>query len=335
MIERSQESADVIEKVIPEIELDRADIAAAALLHDTGMDGGDKFEPTDGDGIRKNHAMTSALHVLENREALERDGCNVDQVAALALLHSKKCSGVEDLSSNEQIKQAFGKLQKEVDNYNDEHPEAPIRFNSNPFYVDDKFEKINDRFKYNATALRLGDAYGHDSSSTKTQSGEHIDNISFGESTPVVNTKWNESAWREEIKNDILALKDKDGNKIRDIDEEADKDGYTRMFQFGEGNITAMHLQERKGNFETVIDVKNGNAHPLCTQECIIERLKEMGTAQDLVEPHEFSTTINIYGECDEQHKVLYESFANNEDLNKFYGTIRVNYIKKGEEYND
>lgn len=81
-------------------------------------------------------------------------------------------------------------------------------------------------------------------------------------------------------------------------------------------------------DFETVIDLKNGNAHPLCTQKCVIERMEEMRTAKYLVEPQKFFTTINVPKEkCDKDHKKLFESFRTNENLVARYGEIRINYI--------
>jgi hypothetical protein len=316
VIERSAEASDVINE-ITESHCDKKDLAAAALYHDTGMDGGDKYEASDGDGIRKNHPMTSAIHVLSNREALENDGCNADQVAALSLLHSKSCSGVRNLADNEQIEGAFDKLQSEVDTYNATHPETPVTFDRNAIDVE--------KFKYNAASLRLGDAYGHDSSSTKTQSGGYYD-IDFGENDELSHEEWGEEFWKDEIKGSNLTFHE--NNDSYGINESNDPSGYTRMYQFGEGNIASMHSRiGSEGEFESVIDVNSGMAKPLCTQECILERLKELKTADELF-PH--STTINLYGECDEKHMALYESFARDNEAE--YGKIQINRI--GGKYN-
>ena len=309
VIERSAEASDVINEII-ESHCDKKDLAAAALYHDTGMDGGDKYEASDGDGIRKNHPMTSAIHVLSNREALENDGCNAEQVAALSLLHSKSCSGVRNLADNEQIEGAFDKLQSEVDTYNATHSETPVTFDRNAIDVE--------KFKYNAASLRLGDAYGHDSSSTKTQSGGCYD-IDFGENDELSHVEWGEEFWKDEIKGSNLTFHE--NNDSYGINESNDPSGYTRMYQFGEGNIASMHSRiGSEGEFESVIDVNSGMAKPLCTQECILERLKELKTADELF-PH--STTINLYGECDEKHMALYESFARDNEAE--YGKIQIN----------
>ena len=310
VIEKSAEAADVIGTTTGNT-CDLKDVAAAALYHDTGMDGGNNFEANDGDGIRKNHPLTSSIHVLQNRDALEADGCNADQVAALTLLHSKSCSGVRNLADNEQIEKAFTKLQTEVDEYNKLNPEKPIAFDAS------KIDK--ESFKYNAAALRLGDAYGHDSSTTKTQSGDYYD-IDFEPTKELTSTIWDDNLWQEEIKDSKLTFYD-NGEPVS-INDTNDPSGYTRMYQFGEGNIESMGSKIGEGNeFQSVIDVKNGMAKPLCTQECILERLKELKTTNDLF-PH--STVININGDCDDNHLNLYQSFANANEAE--YGRIIINY---------
>ena len=311
VIERSAEASDVIGNFTDK-QCDKKDLAAAALYHDTGMDGGDKYEAPDGDGIRKNHPMSSAIHVLRNREALERDGCNADQVAALSLLHSKSCSGVRDLADNEQIEGAFNKLQSEVDDYNSKHPDNKVSFDKNAIDVE--------KFKYNAASLRLGDAYGHDSSSTKTQSGGFYD-IDFGEEEPLVHEKWGEDYWKDEITDSSLVFHE--NGEAYSVNDSNDPSGFTRMYQFGEGNIASMHSQiGDDGEFQSVIDVNNGMAKPLCTQECILERLKELKTTNGLF-PH--STIVNIRGDCDEKHIALYESFSHENEAE--YGKIQINRL--------
>ena len=316
VIERSAEASDVINE-ITNSNCDKKDLAAAALYHDTGMDGGDKYVASDGDGIRKNHPMSSAIHVLNNREALENDGCNADQVAALSLLHSKSCSGVRNLADTDQIEGAFDKLQSEVDEYNAVHPDNHITFDRNAIDVE--------KFKYNAASLRLGDAYGHDSSSTKTQSGGYYD-IDFGEGDELSHDEWGEEYWKDEIKDSNLTFHEND--ETYSINDSNDPSGYTRMYQFGEGNIASMHSKiGGEGEFESVIDINNGMAKPLCTQECLLERLKELKTADELFS---HSTTINLYGDCDEKHMALYESFARENEAE--YGRIQINRI--GGKYN-
>ena len=310
VIEKSNEAMEVVGE-ITNTKCDTKDVTAAALYHDTGMDGGTKYEAVDGERIRKNHSMTSAIHVLENREKIEKDGCNADQVAALALLHSKSCSGVRNMANEKQIETAFEKLKVEVEEYNKSYPNKQIVFEPN---------KINiDKFKYNAACLRIGDALGHDSSTTKTQSGDFYD-IQFEPEKPLVHKEWDGNFWKDEIKDSTLTFYEK--GKAVQIDDSNDPKGFTRMYQFGEGNIESMHSEGNGSEeFNMVVNVKDGRAKPLCTQECILERLKELQTTDDLFK---HSMTININGKYNQEVHRLYESFAReNSDA---YGKIVINY---------
>lgn len=76
--------------------------------------------------------------------------------------------------------------------------------------------------------------------------------------------------------------------------------------------------------YKSVVDINNGMAKPLCTQECILERLKELKTADELFS---HSTTINLYGETDDKHMALYESFARENESE--YGKITINRIRR------
>lgn len=89
----------------------------AALYHDTGMDGGlknleeywrerrvydeaNRQKPFNeklkafGETIRSNHPLRSAIHVLEDAEALKTWGADSSETALLTFLHSKSNSGV-------------------------------------------------------------------------------------------------------------------------------------------------------------------------------------------------------------------------------------------------
>ena len=91
----------------------------AALYHDTGMDGGlkdteayqrqraehekrqledtrlDKKMKEYGDVIRSGHPLQSALHILQDAQALKNMGIDPNETAVLAFLHSKSNSGVK------------------------------------------------------------------------------------------------------------------------------------------------------------------------------------------------------------------------------------------------
>lgn len=91
----------------------------AALYHDTGMDGGlkdteayqrqraehekrqledarpDKRMKEFGEVIRSGHPLQSALHILQDAQALKKMGIDPNETAVLAFLHSKSNSGVK------------------------------------------------------------------------------------------------------------------------------------------------------------------------------------------------------------------------------------------------
>ena len=313
VIEKSAEAADILEKTEGK-ELDKNDIAIAALYHDTGMDGGDKYQPEDGESIRKNHSMTSAIHVLENRRSIAEDGGNPDQVAALSLLHSKSCSGVRDLGNEAQIRSAFDKLSDEIHMYNSTHDE---KIDFHPEVID------VDRFKYNATALRLGDAFGHDSSESKTQSGGFMD-ITYETINANQPETWSSEGWKDEIVGSSITYHSPNED-IEVIDDQFENThgskGFTRMYQFGEGNISEMgSTTGSDGEYNSYFNVNSNNA-PNCTLQCIAERLQEVHTADRLLVNH--STDINLPEDCNVNTVKLYESFAE-KNANEF-GTIRIN----------
>ena len=83
VVSRSIEAAQIISK-ISGVSCSIKDIAIASLYHDTGMNGNyrnsKRYSPEDGDGIRKNHSLTSAVHVLEDRDKIKILGGNPDKM---------------------------------------------------------------------------------------------------------------------------------------------------------------------------------------------------------------------------------------------------------------
>ena len=83
-----------------------------------------------------------------------------------------------------------------------------------------------------------------------------------------------------------------------------------------------MHSQMGKdGNFEAVFDIKNAMAKPLCTQQCIQERLDELNGAYNLFPSN---ATINLHGDYTDDIKHLYESFKRQSN---YHGTININCL--------
>lgn len=228
------------------------------------MDGGGIF--TEEKDIRNNHSMTSALHILKNRNNIKADGGDADKIALLAFLHSKKASAVDALNDSAQIKAAVERLSCMVGEYatSPDHYFTSVNFTL----------EIIEQVKNNATALRLGDAFGHDSSSDRTQNGGRMKINPYSANLDA-------TKWQDEIEKSDLKYYGNGSNT--QINNRNDPHGTTRMYQFGEGNIRVMKSQVAKnGGFEAVIEVNDGSSFPLCTQECIRERIKEMDTATHL-----------------------------------------------------
>ena len=100
---KSQEAADAIERATFDnpfySSIDRLELQIASIMHDTGMDGGAFKTYSDGNALRKDHSLNSAIHVLENRAAIAALGVNVDAVALDCMGHSKSCSGLPAASN--------------------------------------------------------------------------------------------------------------------------------------------------------------------------------------------------------------------------------------------
>lgn len=314
VIEKTIEAASVIEE-ITKTKLDRQDLLLASLYHDTGMDGGNEYN--DEKEIRTNHSLISALHILENRSKIETDGGDADKIALLAFLHSKNkgASDVNNLNDNTQIKKAIEKLSQRIGKLNANKSSAI-------YFIDKKFDSISiEKIKNNATALRFGDAFGHDSSSDKTQNGGRM----------VINpdsANLNAGKWEEEIVGAKLEYYNMSNSAIP-IGNKNDPSGHTRMYQFGEGNINNMRSQiASNGEYEAIIEIRNGNSFPLCTQECIRERIKELETAPQF----DRTMTIIIYSNGSSQKNNEFVQNSYNlfvEKAEKEYYPIKFNVIYK------
>lgn len=319
VVSHSIETAYVIGK-IKGVQCDMKDIAIASLYHDTGMNGHYRDENEaerrysfdDGKSIRRNHPLTSAIHVLEDREKIEALGGNADQIAAMVFLHSKSNSGVKTFYADglKNINEAFAKIQDEVNSYNEKHKNK-IEFNP---------QNIIDitKFKFNSAALRIGDACGHNAISNLTQSGgKCIVNYDVPKYLP---EKWFPEKYLEEARLSDVTYISPNEEKVQITDE------ITKMFQSGEGNIAGMHVEVNSydelteaDELKFVVDVKNASDAPLCTMQCIIERLKELKGTNRLFN---YVVVINLNGRSDEKVEDLYRSFSRE---NYFaYGDIQI-----------
>ena len=168
------------------IGIDKKTLVAAAIFHDSGMKSGgfvlDKDgkivfnengiskKAIDGNDVRKNHALNSAINVLIKREELTKLGVNVDVACLLCFAHSKSTSGIRDLSCKTDWIKGFDRVRTVVEAYNAEHKEK-ISFNSQ---VIEKDENLFNALSTAALAIRLGDVSRDSGKHAKSQSGGEI-----------------------------------------------------------------------------------------------------------------------------------------------------------------
>lgn len=177
-------------------DIDEGVVACSAVWHDTGMDGDSRVYVTGVDGkdrpykqgeklaegekvyylkengekdekgeqLRKDHPINSAIHMLENRESLEAQGMDVEEVVMAVILHSKSNAGTiqrdelkyegadpsnpdnwyhpldEDgkpvkvkLGSAQGIENASKKLEKFIRDYNENNPDKKLSFDYSKF----------------------------------------------------------------------------------------------------------------------------------------------------------------------------------------------------------
>ena len=322
--DRSLEAADVITEYLEKntdqslysANIDYKTLEVMALYHDTGMDGNipeseydiqkEKYNKTGKakekafeDTFRDYHSLESAIHVLRDREQIESKGVNADEVAVGCLLHSKSCSGVHDLEDLSQWGDAIKRLQVRVSEYNEQHPEEQISFDSS-FLLDEKGdfnqEKLSE-MRTECLCLRVGDGNGHDELSRISQNGKVIsfdlENYEFAES---------DTGWRDEITRADVRI---DGQML---DNANDPSGFGRMYNLGEGNLKKMSMESGPdGQIVQVFEISHINSYPYCTQECIEERLKEFITAPSMVE--NYKPEIRFTGKCSKETRKNYVRF--------------------------
>ena len=280
---KSQSAAKAINKAIKDnpknkyyAEIDEVELQVAAIMHDTGMDGGSFKNYENGNLVRKDHSLNSAIHVLENREKIAEFGVDVDAVAVDCMAHSKSCSGVRDLTSVEQWLKCFNRIDDAVKMYNEKYPDKKIYFDRRR-WIDNG--KINaDYFAKTASivaALRLGDANREAAEYPFNQSGSYIE-VNFDSYVP------NAETWQEEVKNADITLIDIYGNvnSIQNIS--TDSEGYDKMYPTGEGNLSMDCVYNPKTqSIKEQFKIHHAMSFPLATQQCIEERLEELDTIKN------------------------------------------------------
>lgn len=322
--DRSLETADVITECLEKntdqslysANIDYKTLEVMALYHDTGMDGNipeseydiqkEKYNKTEKakdkafeDTFRDYHSLESAIHVLRERGQIESKGVNADEVAVGCLLHSKSCTDVDNLEDTSQWRTAVKGLQDRVGEYNEQHPEEQISFDSS-FLLDEKGdfnqEKLSE-MRTECLCLRVGDGNGHDELSHISQNGKEIsfdlENYEFDKS---------DTGWRDEITRADVRI---DGQML---DNANDPKGFGRMYSLGEGNLKKMFMESGPdGQIVQVFEIGHINSYPYCTQECIEERLKEFKTAPSMIE--NYKPEIRFTGKCSKETRKNYVRF--------------------------
>ena len=272
--------------------IDRRELEVAAFMHDTGMDGGRFKTYTDGNALRKDHSLNSAIHVLENRAAIEATGVNVDAVALACMGHSKSCSGVRDLTSWEQWTDCFNRIDEAVELYNQKFPDAKIFFDKTTWTDGSTFQSGSKKiYNFNrenlaqsaalVAALRIGDANREAAQFPFTQTGDTIEVDFNSYVTPAKD-------WRAEISKAKIFIVDENGKKTSLLTQGVDANGFGRMYMAGEGNLSmSCEFNPKTRNVREVFKIFHGKSFPLSTQECIEERLGELDTMKKFpVEAH-------------------------------------------------
>lgn len=279
--------------------IDKRELEIAAYMHDTGMDGGDFKDYPDGNALRKDHSLNSAIHVLENRAVIAAMGVNVDAVALNCMGHSKSCSGVRDLTSWEQWTDCFNRIDAAVALYNQKFPAAQIYFDKSTWTTGEKYQRPSEKnpkqlvevYEFNRealarsaaliAALRIGDANREAAQYPYTQTGMKIE-VDFDSYVPAAKT------WRDEIAKAKIFMVDEDGKRTSLLEQGVDTAGFGRMYMSGEGNLSmSCTFNDKTKNVREVLKVLNGKSFPLSTQECIEERLGELDTMKKFpVEAH-------------------------------------------------
>jgi hypothetical protein len=279
--------------------------------------------------IRKNHSLNSAIHVLRDRDKIKAKGVSPELVALGCFAHSKSNSEIKNLADESQWVEAVKKIKSKVDEWNVEHQQENISFDEKFFIYKDEKTKT-DKFKPDilkeirseSLCLRIGDANGHDSKSKISQNGKDIvfslDDYKNSKELMVKDGYLKDGyipyGYSSYIKEVGYAKVSVGGIKLN---KDNDESGASRMFAVGEGNFKSLELSWKNGKPVQKFKLENGNAFPLCTQNCIYERLMEFNTAKikeddndkDITPKIDFKAVIEL-GNVDKPVLESYQEFV-------------------------
>lgn len=280
--------------------IDRKTVVAAAIFHDSGMnkgglvinkdnqvsmgENGKAVKATNGNDIRKNHALNSAVNVLANRDELEALGINVDLACLLCFAHSKSSSGVRDISSRIDWQNGFDKLDKVIDVYNNEH-DVKIFFNRKSFEIN---EDLMGELLTGTLAIRLGDVSRDSGKHAKAQNGGEI--VVYRSTVNSFAKEASEEAEKALVYNYALGPV---------------KSCYSRQIHVGEqNNIMNNTVAESDGTLFHDMTLADGNYAPHSTFQNVIEHAGELESAPDA----SIKMRILFENEVEDRFKAVYNT---------------------------
>ncbi len=284
--------------------LEKRTLVAATIFHDSGMnkggfvltkdgnvtfdENGKAVKASNGNDIRKNHALNSAINVLVNRDKLERMTINVDMACLLCFAHSKSTSGVRDVCSKSDWLKGFDKLDRVIEAYNNEH-EDKIFFNRR------SFERNGDLMSELVTgtlAIRLGDVSRDSGKHAKAQNGGEI---------VVYRSTVNSFAKTSPEEADKALVYNYGLGPVKSL--------YSRQIHVGEQNNVLNHtVMDEDGQVFHEMTIDDGNYAPHSTFQNVVEHAGELASAPDadikiriLFNNHVDARFVAVYNEMREE----------------------------------
>lgn len=312
VIDKSNQAADMIEKM-PEngvfrgAKIDRSTLLAASWFHDTGMDGGNMdWSGDDGNNLRKAHGLNSAVHVLENADAIRELGVDPNKVAMVVYAHTKSMSGIEDLSSPEQWKIGLANLQKAVEEHNKGNGKK-VSFDRSAVFGGEPDDNNIHQMMASVAAIRLGDANREASGPLRSQSGGEYKI----EKKPEIG-KYGSA--KEEAANSVISITEDGKRHELSFEDEKMKNNpghpYSKMVVLGERNLAKINtgFSKRHQTLQEEVELANGNEVPWSTVEALLERCGELNTINGIPRAIKIKMSgVNSWEEMDAQAKNAYK----------------------------
>lgn len=261
--------------------------------------------------FRSGHSLESAIHVLRDRESIDKLGISADEVALGCFVHSKSNSDLRNIAREAEWETAIDCLQSRVDSFNKSHPDEPIRFDSFFLLNDDgsfNQEKLAE-MRSEAISLRIGDANGHDTNSRTSQGGKSIEftleaKTVKDEVLKEVENKTKNGNYEAYFREVQAAYVKVGGIELNNAN---DPKGTARMYAVGEGNFKSLSCDiDESGNIKQCFELCDGDAFPLSTQKCIEERIGEYETAK----PMRYTPVVKLGYNCNDAVYESYKAFA-------------------------